>query len=47
MLEIAEQWRPWRGVAARLLWAYYALVRKRRGSPDPSVELATNEPPMP
>lgn len=22
--EIAERWRPWRGVAARLLWAYYA-----------------------
>ena len=25
--EIAERWRPWRGVAARLLWAYYALPR--------------------
>lgn len=22
--EIAERWRPWRGVAARLLWAHYA-----------------------
>lgn len=22
--EIAERWRPWRGVAARLLWAWYA-----------------------
>jgi DNA-3-methyladenine glycosylase II len=21
---IADRWRPWRGVAARLLWAYYA-----------------------
>lgn len=21
---IAERWRPWRGVAARLLWSYYA-----------------------
>ncbi|MGZ5917112.1 MAG: DNA-3-methyladenine glycosylase family protein [Methyloceanibacter sp.] len=25
MVEIAEAWRPWRGVAARLLWSYYAL----------------------
>lgn len=24
-LEIAERWRPWRGVAARLLWSFYAL----------------------
>jgi DNA-3-methyladenine glycosylase II len=25
---IAEQWSPWRGVAARLFWRYYALTRK-------------------
>ncbi len=24
---IAERWRPWRGAAARLLWADYALAR--------------------
>jgi len=24
LLAIAERWRPWRGVAARLLWHYYA-----------------------
>lgn len=24
---LAEQWRPWRGVAARLLWAYHAARR--------------------
>jgi len=29
MTELAEIWRPWRGVAARLLWSYYALRRKR------------------
>jgi DNA-3-methyladenine glycosylase II len=29
MLEIAERWRPWRGVAARLLWAYYAALKKK------------------
>jgi DNA-3-methyladenine glycosylase II len=28
MVEIAEVWRPWRSVAARLLWAYYGLRRK-------------------
>ncbi len=27
---IAERWRPWRGVAARQLWAYYRLVRGMR-----------------
>lgn len=27
-LSHAEHWRPWRGVAARLLWAYYALPGK-------------------
>jgi DNA-3-methyladenine glycosylase II len=24
LAEIAERWRPWRGVAARLLWQFYA-----------------------
>lgn len=28
MVEIAEIWRPWRGVAARLLWAYYGVRRQ-------------------
>ena len=28
MVEIAEAWRPWRSVAARLLWAYYGLRRQ-------------------
>ena len=27
--KIAETWRPWRGVAAHLLWAYYHVVKKR------------------
>jgi DNA-3-methyladenine glycosylase II len=26
---LAEAWRPWRGVAAHLLWAYYRVVKKR------------------
>lgn len=25
---IAERWRPWRGVAARQLWAYYAAIKR-------------------
>jgi len=31
---IAERWRPWRGVAARMLWAYYGVV-KRSGTAAP------------
>jgi len=29
MMSLAERWRPWRGVAARLLWAYYAAVKAK------------------
>ncbi len=28
---IAERWRPVRGVAARLLWAYYRVAKQRAG----------------
>lgn len=31
LLELAERWRPWRGVAARLLWAYYKVLKDREG----------------
>ena len=27
MVAVAQAWRPWRSVAARMLWAYYALRR--------------------
>ena len=27
LAEIAERWRPWRGVAARMLWAYYSYAK--------------------
>jgi len=30
---IAEDWRPYRGVAAQLLWAYYGVRRARLGAP--------------
>jgi DNA-3-methyladenine glycosylase II len=29
LLALAQSWRPWRGVAAHLLWAYYAAVKRR------------------
>lgn len=28
LAEYAERWRPWRGVAARMLWAYYAVAKE-------------------
>jgi len=33
MTLIAECWRPWRGVAAHLLWKYYSAAKKRDGAP--------------
>lgn len=30
---LAEQWRPWRGVAAKVLWAYYRVAKAREGAP--------------
>jgi DNA-3-methyladenine glycosylase II len=29
LARLAEAWRPWRSVAAHLLWAYYHAVKKR------------------
>jgi DNA-3-methyladenine glycosylase II len=29
MIPLAENWRPWRAVAARLLWTYYAAAKRR------------------
>jgi DNA-3-methyladenine glycosylase II len=31
LAKIAQAWRPWRGVAAHLLWAYYHVVKRREG----------------
>jgi DNA-3-methyladenine glycosylase II len=33
MIKLAEPWRPWRGVAAHLFWAYYHVVKRREGAP--------------
>lgn len=29
--KLARSWRPWRAVAARLLWSYYAVAKAREG----------------
>ena len=31
LTKMAKAWRPWRGVAAHLLWAYYHAVKRREG----------------
>jgi DNA-3-methyladenine glycosylase II len=36
MAKLAERWRPWRGVAAHLLWAYYHAIKRREGAPVPA-----------
>ena len=33
---LADIWRPWRAVAARLLWTYYRAVKGREGAPVPT-----------
>jgi DNA-3-methyladenine glycosylase II len=33
LTERAEAWRPWRGVAAKVLWAYYRIAKAREGAP--------------
>jgi DNA-3-methyladenine glycosylase II len=35
--KLAEKWRPFRGVAARLLWAYYGAIKTRAGVLDPGL----------
>ena len=34
MVALAEPWRPWRSVAARVLWTYYRAVKGREGAPS-------------
>ena len=33
MQPLAEQWRPWRGAAAYMLWTYYRAAKQREGAP--------------
>lgn len=44
MIQIAERWRPWRGAAARLLWAEYGL---RRGVQKPADKRGPDATPRP
>jgi DNA-3-methyladenine glycosylase II len=39
---LAEQWRPWRGVAARLLWTYYRALKGRDGAPIQPTQVKKN-----
>jgi len=34
MQALAEPWRPWRSVAARVLWSYYRAVKGRKRTPN-------------
>jgi DNA-3-methyladenine glycosylase II len=38
LLARAELWRPHRGVAAHLIWAYYGAMRSRQATPVSSLE---------
>jgi DNA-3-methyladenine glycosylase II len=45
MAALAEPWRPYRAVAARLLWSYYRVMKKREGVPtDSGAKAATPKP---
>lgn len=35
LARLAERWRPWRGAAAHVLWAYYRRLKARDGVPAP------------
>jgi DNA-3-methyladenine glycosylase II len=41
---LAEGWRPWRAVAARLLWTFYRAVKQREGV---LIQPATSKPAAP
>ena len=45
MTKLAETWRPWRGVAAHLLWHYYRAVKRRNGAPLPAPSKAPTQAP--
>jgi len=33
MERLGDAWRPWRSIAARVLWSYYRAVKGREGAP--------------
>jgi DNA-3-methyladenine glycosylase II len=36
MVTLAQEWRPWRAVAAHLLWNYYRSIKRRDAVPIPA-----------
>jgi DNA-3-methyladenine glycosylase II len=44
MIALAEIWRPWRGVAAKLLWAYYRATKGRDATPIQPKKQPKNQP---
>jgi DNA-3-methyladenine glycosylase II len=44
MIALAEPWRPWRGVAARVLWSYYRHIKRREGAPISAVATSAANP---
>ena len=41
MVRLAEQWRPWRAVAARVLWTYYRAVKGSAATAAAAIPPAT------
>jgi DNA-3-methyladenine glycosylase II len=37
LIELAESWAPWRGVASRLFWAYYREMKGKDGAPPAQI----------
>jgi DNA-3-methyladenine glycosylase II len=46
LLALAEQWRPWRTVAAKVLWAHYKIAKGRSGLQE-DTKLLPARAPMP
>jgi DNA-3-methyladenine glycosylase II len=38
MIRLGDAWRPYRGVAAHLLWSYYRVAKRREGAPVTDVK---------
>jgi DNA-3-methyladenine glycosylase II len=45
MVALAESWRPWRAVAARILWSYYRTATAKRAEPGGAVDPAKTAKP--
>ena len=47
MVALAESWRPWRAVAARILWSYYRTATAKWAEPGGAVGPAKTAKPKP